>query len=715
MIASLLDDNLVRACLQIALVVLVAAPLPRALAVRSPATRLAFWRVVMVACLLAPLLQPRLPTASPAAAVRVAGGEVTVDPAGPGSPANEAPPSTAASVPLTPGVLTRAIGLGILLRLGWLALGLFTLRRLRGQGTPLVPRPRAVDDAVAATRADARFLVSPGALRPMTFGVRRPVVLLPADFLSFPAARQRAIACHELLHVKRLDWVRTMADELVRTLAWFHPAAWWLTAQIRLAREQLVDQQVVRHLGNRRTYLEALLQMAASERRASPLPAPLFLGRAHLPQRVALLVKEVPMSRPRLVLSFAVMTAVLVAWGAGVIGAIPLRASAGDVALAGQQAARPGEVVRPAPTGSPAQAPPEKGTEHPRRIRDVRPKFPDEAAPAGALPWIFQVTIDAAGNVTDVASLSGATTPSADAAIEAMRQWRFTAPSSAPHEMLVGFNLAAGRRDRDAGPPVLVGGDIKPPEKVHHVRPVYPKEALDAGVQGVVIMDALIDAEGAVAEARIVRSVPSLDRSALEAVLQWRFTPVNLPVEMTYTVNFTLADKSPAKAAGGVGAGVPGGVAGGVRGGVTGGVPGGVTAGAGAGAGPGAGTGAGAGPGVGPGGGTGAGAGVGAGSGAGRGYVRVGGAGGIAPPKKLVDVRPIYPEAAKAERIEGVVVIEATIAPDGRVVHTEVLHSVPALDQAALDAVQAWEFAPTLQNGKPVGVVMTMTVNFRLK
>ena len=93
--------------------------------------------------------------------------------------------------------------------------------------------------------------------------------------------------------------------------------------------------------------------------------------------------------------------------------------------------------------------------------------------------------------------------------------------------------------------------------------------------------------------------------------------------------------------------------------------------------------------------------------------VRVGGK--VRPPTKTKDVAPVYPAAAKSARIAGVVIIEATIGADGKVIDAKVLRSVPMLDEAALDAVRQWEFKPTLLNGVPVPVVMTVTVNFKLQ
>ena len=93
--------------------------------------------------------------------------------------------------------------------------------------------------------------------------------------------------------------------------------------------------------------------------------------------------------------------------------------------------------------------------------------------------------------------------------------------------------------------------------------------------------------------------------------------------------------------------------------------------------------------------------------------VRVGG--NIKTPTKVRDVRPLYPLEAQSARIAGVVIIEATIDTDGRVYDAKVLRSIPLLDHAALDAVRQWEFTPTLLEGVPVPVIMTVTVNFTLQ
>jgi len=91
--------------------------------------------------------------------------------------------------------------------------------------------------------------------------------------------------------------------------------------------------------------------------------------------------------------------------------------------------------------------------------------------------------------------------------------------------------------------------------------------------------------------------------------------------------------------------------------------------------------------------------------------LRIGGK--IHAPTKIKDVKPVYPAIAQSARVAGAVTIEATIGPDGKVIDAKVVRSIPMLDQAALDAVRQWEYTPTLLNGVPVPVLVTVTINFR--
>lgn len=96
--------------------------------------------------------------------------------------------------------------------------------------------------------------------------------------------------------------------------------------------------------------------------------------------------------------------------------------------------------------------------------------------------------------------------------------------------------------------PIRLHSGMKTPRKIVDVAPVYPAIARAAQVQGVVILEAVLDARGRVESVRVLRSIPLLDQAAVDAVQQWRFTPALLnseavPVVMTVTVNFTLRDR----------------------------------------------------------------------------------------------------------------------------------------------------------------------------
>lgn len=93
--------------------------------------------------------------------------------------------------------------------------------------------------------------------------------------------------------------------------------------------------------------------------------------------------------------------------------------------------------------------------------------------------------------------------------------------------------------------PRRVGGDIRQPERVTYKAPQYPAAAQAARIEGTVVLEAVINAQGLVQDVRVTRSVPLLDRAALEAVQQWRYTPTRLngvaiPIIMLVTVTFTL-------------------------------------------------------------------------------------------------------------------------------------------------------------------------------
>jgi TonB family protein len=121
---------------------------------------------------------------------------------------------------------------------------------------------------------------------------------------------------------------------------------------------------------------------------------------------------------------------------------------------------------------------------------------------------------------------------------------RLPAPPPSPEPPFTGFDEPFEQAQARLTP-VRVGGEVRTPAKIRDSKPVYPPIAQSARVQGVVILEAIIGADGNVANARVMRSIPLLDAAALGAVSNWQFQPTQLngqpvPVIMTVTVNFAL-------------------------------------------------------------------------------------------------------------------------------------------------------------------------------
>lgn len=216
---------------------------------------------------------------------------------------------------------------------------------------------------------------------------------------------------------------------------------------------------------------------------------------------------------------------------------------------------------------------------------------------------------------------------------------------------------------------------VKPPKLVKEVKPVYPEEAAKAGLEGVVIIEATTDTYGRVAAAKILRGVPGLDQAALDAVKQWVYEPMIIdgvpkPVVFTVTVQFKADKKAKPEVA--TASGVAVGVVGGVEGGVGAKDPKKLEGDA----------------------------------------VRA--VGDIKPPKLLKTVQPVYPKEASKAGIEGVVILEAKADKEGNIVDARILRSIPALDQAALDAIKQWKYEPMIVDGKPHAALFTVTVRFKL-
>ena len=561
--------NVLAYCVQAATVAVFAALLPSLLRLDRATARYRIARAALALCLALPWLQLRQP--APQGGSRV----LTSITSATGMPVPVTAPS-AATVAWPSPVLTVVLA-GIVLRLGWLAVGLVRLRRLRTEGVPMDPADRAAVLNLAGAAADLR--VVDGLPQPVTFGYRRPVVLLPGAIRGAAPAIRDAVVLHELIHVRRQDWLSVLAEEILRALFWFHPPLRWLIARIQQAREEIVDARVVSLTGQRRTYIEALISFADARTPVAPVSA--FGRPRHLFRRIVLISREPAMSNRRVAVSSAAIAAIVLAAAWTAMGAFPFTA-----AYAAQQL-----LSSPGPL---EQAAVPIGTDNPipERTRYVAPEYPDLAASDNAFAYVtLRITLDATGSVAEErlsafslktprfdlripasdhaqhdldAFLEKDSRPDVprpliaaliDAAASAVGQWRYAPPAQAPiaFDVSISFAPAAGGvASATAGNPppewtdaIRVNGVIKPPTKVKHVSPIYPPEVMAAKIQGVVILDIKIGGDGRVADVHVLRSIPELDQAAIDAVRQWEFTPTLLngaptAVAVTVTVSFTL-------------------------------------------------------------------------------------------------------------------------------------------------------------------------------
>jgi TonB family protein len=409
---------------------------PVAVRLRDPAARLRIAQAALLAALALPFVQPPRPAdGAGGASIRTAFSLVV-----------PVEPGTTAGAPSLETAVLAALSAGALLRLGWLGAGLLSLRTLRRRARPLSPVPASVVSAEERTGACAEILVSSEVASPVAIGWRRPAVILPERFAALGASEQEAVACHELLHVKRRDSRAVLLEELARALLWSQPAAWRLLSGISLAREQAIDGDVVRSTGDRRSYLRALARLAAFAQEA-PSGALPFHTRSHLLRRVAHLAKEVPMSRRSLVLTSTAAAALLLLVGAAGAAAVPFGGSAGDPAA--EPAASPSDAVREGVAegarggvaggaaggvrGGVAEGAGDDvilkvggDVKEPVEIHRVQPAYP-EAARENRIQGrvVVQAVIDTKGNVQRVEAVESPDPMLTEAALEAVKQWTY--------------------------------------------------------------------------------------------------------------------------------------------------------------------------------------------------------------------------------------------------------------------------------------------------
>lgn len=654
-------SNLAAWAVQAGLIAAAATVISRVVPIDAPAVRYAWWRTVLVAAVLLPVVQPWQPVGL------LPAGLLPVDepPAIAAATAAAArPPGTPAAptpAPLQPSTAAAAVIVaGVLVRLGWVGLGLVRLRRLRTAGEPALTSD--APDSLQQIRdagADVRYV--PGLRQPVTFGVRRPVVLLPERLAGMTPAIQRAVLVHELWHVRRRDWPWSLAEEAVRAVLWFHPAVWYLVSRVQSAREEVVDELSVLATNARRSYLEALLAFADEP---VVYPAAPFARRRHLFTRMLLISREAVMSPRRIVCSGAMMAGALVFTGWYGSLAFPLTAAAAPSMIA--SIPPPGRIEAAAARQQAQAQPRDPRTDvaRPASSREAELQAALRADAQNITNWLalarlqeergaiadaektLQAGVEATQNLEVLQSLAGFYNRQGDFD-KTMRMLENIASRDAAnpqrHQLVAVYYWEKAQRDQR----------LSPADKAHHLQ------------SGIAAADRAIALDPDYVEALTYKNIMLRMQGNMEtdAVRQ---QALFAEADTLRTRAMQIARSRPAapRQAGEPGAPPPpppppmAPFVDGVR------------------------------------------------------ALRIGGE--IKTPRKLRDVKPVYPPIALDAKVAGMVIIEALIDPQGHVRDAQVLRSIPLLNEAALDAVKQWQFEPTLMNGVAMPVVMTVTVNFTL-
>ena len=298
---------------------------------------------------------------------------------------------------------------GVLVRLAWIGFGLMRLKHLRKSAVP----------TENAQYGRTRVYISEHIQGPATYGVVRPVVLMPSHLRD-----NATVLRHELIHIERFDWAWRLAEEGALCLFWFHPAVWWLKNEIELAREQVVDGRTVSAVGSTGEYVQALVDVAARQITQRPVLASEFLRKGSLKSRVEMLLSGTSESRSKLICSSAAIAAclALACWTSA--RALPLPWS--DGATAQPDHPKADSNSQAATDNSPKAIRVGGAAQEKKLVKKVTPVYPKAAKQAHIQGKVLlDVTVSKEGHVTNVELISGPA-ELVQSAVDAVKQWEYS-------------------------------------------------------------------------------------------------------------------------------------------------------------------------------------------------------------------------------------------------------------------------------------------------
>jgi TonB family protein len=466
----------------------------------------------------------------------------------------EPPASPPAPPPATPdiaGVVTGLWAAGTVVSLLVLAAGLLRLSRLAATATPVREGPWAEQLADIARASGVsrpvRLLLSAHPSLVVTWGMRRPAILLPAAASGWTDDTLRVVLSHELAHIRRGDWAVLIVAHALRALHWFNPIVWLACRRLRLESEHACDDAVLGLGVSPPAYATHLLQLARAASRREWAPALPVARPSGLERRVRAMLNGSLDRRPLTVPARLGVTAIVLAIAcatAGIGTAAQSFASVSGSLLDSQRAALPGVTLALSNTARETKT----------TVRTNREgRFEFVGLPPGE--YVLEIKVPGFRDVTTAMTLDGEHVEREFVMRVGQLQETITvtdgppAPPPAPRADADSARKKFSAANCSAVPPptaggVPIGGNIRPPLKVRDVRPLYPPALRDAKVTGTVEMDATIATDGTVREVKPRSSGNAeLTRAAMDAVSQWEFTQtllncVPIEVEMAVSVSF---------------------------------------------------------------------------------------------------------------------------------------------------------------------------------
>ena len=415
---------------------------------------------------------------------------------------------------------------------------LFVRRRLLG----LIGRADPVDQPVARDLLHGlvketglghppRLLSSPEIGTPAVFGCLRKTVILPAVWQTWSSEKLQAVLLHELTHVARRDGWTIAAASLNSAVFWFHPLSWWLRGQIRIFAEMACDDHAIMVGRDPEGYAETLLEIAELRRDVGALPstAPAMAHTPRVTRRIERILKSAAFHsgilggaawrRLSAVALSAVLLLSLVSVTVGQSEGVTLSGSVQDAS----GARVPGATV--------LIADPFLGN------TEATTAGEDGTFRLGGLlqSATYEIEVQARGFATGKQTVDLTTDRRIDITLEVGRV----------EEVIV---IAGTRQSHGSSQPttprrrIQVGGKVEPAKLVQHIRPIYPADAEREGVEGPVLLEAVISQEGEPIGLKAINVAVDqrLTSAAIEAVRLWRYEPVLLngkPIEVVTTIN----------------------------------------------------------------------------------------------------------------------------------------------------------------------------------